>query len=93
MRKSAANASTLALLEGVPVSATTFAEEAQATHVGIARESLTPEFVRALQARGFKVFVYTVNDPKEIASLRALGVEGLVSDFPERLKLRLLVTE
>jgi glycerophosphoryl diester phosphodiesterase len=31
------------------------------------------------------MFVFTVNEPEEIASMRALGVDGVFSDFPERV--------
>ena len=29
--------------------------------------------------------VYTVNDPVEIARVRALGVDGIFTDYPERV--------
>ncbi|MDB5987523.1 MAG: glycerophosphodiester phosphodiesterase, partial [Nevskia sp.] len=33
---------------------------------------------------GLKVYVYTVNDPAELKALRALGVDGVFTDYPER---------
>jgi glycerophosphoryl diester phosphodiesterase len=88
VRQAAPEASTLALCEGVPVSATTFAAEAMATHVGLSKESVSAELVTALHRGGCQVFVYTVNEPEDIARVRALGVEGIISDFPDRLALR-----
>jgi len=35
--------------------------------------------------RGMKVFVFTVNTPKDIAHCAKLGVDGVFSDFPERV--------
>jgi glycerophosphoryl diester phosphodiesterase len=35
--------------------------------------------------RGLKMFVYTVNEPKDLAAMRTLGVDGVFSDFPERV--------
>jgi len=35
--------------------------------------------------RGLKVFVFTVNTPKEIARCTALGVDGVFTDYPERV--------
>jgi glycerophosphoryl diester phosphodiesterase len=32
-----------------------------------------------------KVFVFTVNKPIDIARMAALGVDGVFSDFPERV--------
>ena len=42
-------------------------------------------FVAAARAQGRRVIVWTVNDPDAIAALAALGVDGIISDFPERL--------
>ncbi len=85
VRRLAPGAATLTLIEAVPVRPTEFAKEAGATHVGIALDSTTGEFVAALQRDGLKVFVYTANDARDIAWLRDLKVDGIVSDYPERL--------
>jgi glycerophosphoryl diester phosphodiesterase len=85
IRRADPDAQTLALIEGVPVNRTAFAVDAQATHVGVGREVLSRSFVEDLQAISLKVFVYTVNDPDEIRAVAAMGVDGIVSDYPERL--------
>lgn len=36
--------------------------------------------------RGLKVVVWTVNDPADMASLIALGVDGIITDYPDRLR-------
>jgi glycerophosphoryl diester phosphodiesterase len=33
---------------------------------------------------GLKVFVYTVNSPRALARMRAIGADGVFTDFPER---------
>jgi glycerophosphoryl diester phosphodiesterase len=76
---------TLALIEGIPVHPTGFAEDAGVTHVGLAIDSLTKDFVRALQQGGYEVFAYTANDPRDIAWLRQLQVDGIISDYPDRV--------
>jgi glycerophosphoryl diester phosphodiesterase len=76
---------TLALLEGIPVSGPAFALDAKATHVGLSFDSVTPEFVAALQGAGLRVFVYTLNDPRDIQLALRMGVDGIISDFPERV--------
>ena len=43
-------------------------------------------FVRAAQRRGWRVIPYTVNDPRELARLRGIGVDGVFTDFPDRVK-------
>lgn len=34
---------------------------------------------------GWKVFVYTVNDPSDIARMKRIGVDGIFSNFPDRM--------
>jgi glycerophosphoryl diester phosphodiesterase len=46
------------------------------------------EFVRSAHERGLKVFVYTVNRPEDIARMAAMGVDGIFTDFPERVTRR-----
>lgn len=45
----------------------------------------TPELVRAAHDAGLVLQVWTVNDPDEIARFVALGVDGICSDYPERI--------
>lgn len=45
----------------------------------------TRRLVRRAHALGLKVFVYTVNRPRDLARLRKIGVDGVFTDFPERV--------
>lgn len=78
-------AKTLALLEGAPVTPAAFAIDAQATHVGLGLDSILSDQVEALRSAGTRVFVYTVNHPEDIDAVKRLGVDGIISDFPERI--------
>ena len=78
-------AQTMPLIEAAPVNRTSFATDAQATHVGVAFETLTPSFLKALHDRSLKVFVYTVNEPADIQTAKTMGVDGIISDYPDRL--------
>jgi glycerophosphoryl diester phosphodiesterase len=80
-----AAAKTIALLEGAPVDLTAFALQAGATHAGIALDSLSPQFVLTLHAAGVEVLAWTADDPEEIAFARRCGVDGIISNYPERL--------
>jgi glycerophosphoryl diester phosphodiesterase len=85
IRRLQPDAKTLALIQAEPVDKTRFAIDAQATHAGINIEFATAAFVSALQKSGLRVFVYTVNEPEDIAAMKALGVDGIVSDYPDRV--------
>lgn len=80
-----AKAQTIALLEGTPVNMTAFALDAEATHAGLSIHSLSRRFVDKLHDAGLQVFTYTVNEPEQIEFARWCGVEGLISNYPERL--------
>ena len=41
-----------------------------------------PKLVRAVQAQGKKLYVWTVNDPLEISAMMSMGVDGLITDEP-----------
>jgi len=44
------------------------------------------ELITAAHSRGLIVLTWTVNDPGEMRRLAALGVDGIISDFPERFE-------
>jgi glycerophosphoryl diester phosphodiesterase len=85
VRSLMSDAPTLALIEGAPVQPTAFVIDAQATHAGLALDYVTPTLVQALQAKGIKVFVYTVDEPEDIARMKRLSVDGIISNFPDRI--------
>lgn len=43
---------------------------------------LSPELVKECHAKGMKVVPWTVNTKEEIAQVKALGVDGIISDYP-----------
>lgn len=47
---------------------------------------VTRRFVRRTRRHGIGVFVWTVNEPGDMRRLFALGVDGLISDFPGRAR-------
>jgi len=46
---------------------------------------ITRDNVKNAQAAGFKVNVWTANEPEDIKRMRDFGVDGIISDFPDRL--------
>jgi glycerophosphoryl diester phosphodiesterase len=43
---------------------------------------VTPELVKACRDKGMKLIPWTVNDAANIARLRGMGVDGIISDYP-----------
>jgi glycerophosphoryl diester phosphodiesterase len=41
-----------------------------------------PKLVRAVQAQGKKLYVWTVNDPLQMSAMMSMGVDGLITDAP-----------
>lgn len=75
-----------ALIERVPRGLAAFAEKLGASSVNPPKERVTAKLVADAHRRGLKVFVFTVNKPVDIARMRALGVDGVFSDYPERCR-------
>ena len=42
--------------------------------------------LREAHGLGLKVVVWTVNDPADMATMIALGVDGIITDYPDRLR-------
>ena len=45
----------------------------------------TAPFLRRAHSRGTEVFVWTINDPINVAVLSGKGVDGIITDYPDRL--------
>ncbi len=46
---------------------------------------LKKEHLEFLKSKGIKTLVWTVNEPKDIALMLAIGVDGIISDYPDRV--------
>ncbi|OGQ92383.1 MAG: hypothetical protein A2253_00970 [Deltaproteobacteria bacterium RIFOXYA2_FULL_55_11] len=60
------------------------AREMNAYSLHIQREFATPHFLEEARELGLKSFVWTVNEVKEMEKFLSLGVDGIISDFPEK---------
>jgi glycerophosphoryl diester phosphodiesterase len=74
-----------ALIEKVPRGLAQFVENLGAWSLHASKRCVTPKLVADAHSRGLKIFVFTVNSPKDIALMQALGVDGVFSDYPERI--------
>jgi glycerophosphoryl diester phosphodiesterase len=48
--------------------------------------ALTPETCAAARGLGLRVIPWTVNEPADIRRMLDLGVDGIISDYPDRVK-------
>lgn len=46
---------------------------------------LTPDNVRRAQSKGYSVYTWTVNDEQTMKRMKTYGVDGIISDVPDRL--------
>jgi glycerophosphoryl diester phosphodiesterase len=59
---------------------------AYASEVNINHNYVTTRVVRKVHAMGKKVNVWTVNESEELSRFVKMGVDGIITDYPERLK-------
>lgn len=85
LREPAPTAATMALFKKHLQDPVASVKNARATHVGLRYDTATKPLVNALHRAGQQVFVYTVNKPKDIQRVGALGLDGIISDFPDRI--------
>lgn len=49
------------------------------------RHVISKKIVSLARKKGWKVLVWTINTPKDIKKMKELGVDGILTDFPDRL--------
>lgn len=74
------------LTEGDPTEALAVAKELAAEAINPAYGKISPEKARAIHDAGFKINVWTVNEPKQYEELKAMGVDGIFTNYPDRMR-------
>jgi glycerophosphoryl diester phosphodiesterase len=62
-----------------------FAKFIQAKSIHPHYHLLTAENTAQLQDKGFEVLTWTINDPEDIRKIKSFNVNGIISDFPDRI--------
>lgn len=62
-----------------------FAQKINAFSIHLPFEILNENILQDIQNKGFKVFVYTVNEVENIEKFKKMGVDGIFCNFPERM--------
>jgi len=74
-----------AMIVGLPVDDAAFAESLGAYSVHLSLEFIDRRFVDDAHSRGLRVFVFTVNHPEDIIKMGEIGVDGIFTNYPERV--------
>jgi len=58
----------------------------EADFLSISASRVTPRLVRDVHRRGDKVHVWTVNDLNNVISMIEMGVDNIITDYPQKLR-------
>ena len=73
------------LTDADPLDALPIAEKLNAKAINPSYKSLNPKNVKKIHKAGYKVYPYTVNSKEKISKLISLNVDGIITDYPERV--------
>jgi glycerophosphoryl diester phosphodiesterase len=73
------------LTEDTILEALAFAKKIKAFSIHPDYVLLTKENVALMQENGFEVYTWTVNAKEDIEKIKSLTVNGIISDFPDRI--------
>lgn len=74
-----------ALIYGIPHDLAQVGATLDAYSLHISREYAATDLIVDAHRKGMQVYVYTVNEPHDLTVCEALGVDGVFSDFPDRV--------
>ena len=74
------------LSEDEPLDAIEIAKELNAFSIHPYHIHLNEEEVNRIHKEGFKIYTWTVNKPDDIKNMIDLGVDAIITDYPERVK-------
>jgi len=73
------------LTEADPLEAIPVAKELKAVAINPNHKKLTKENYLAIKEAGFKIYTWTVNEPQDINRVKRFGVDGIITNYPERV--------
>tara|TARA_R110002051_G_scaffold298457_5_gene365317 strand:- start:3272 stop:3967 length:696 start_codon:yes stop_codon:yes gene_type:complete len=69
-----------------PLEALPLANELNAVAINPNYKNLNLEIANQIREAGFKIYSWTVNGPQDIIEMKRIGVDGMFTNFPERIK-------
>jgi len=73
------------LTEENPIDALNFAKSIKAKAINPWFKTLTEHQVKQIKKEGFAIYTYTVNDTSDIKKMMSWGVDGVFTNFPDRV--------
>lgn len=86
MRKLNPNVQIAVLTEENPVDAIPVAKELNAVAINPYFKNLDLEIANQIREAGLKIYVWTVNEDFDIDAMKRIGVDGIITNYPERLQ-------
>lgn len=83
--KYAPTIATAVIFEGNPIRQAQIATDVGAQNAILQFKWVTPAFIKDAHARGVKVFSYTVNDIETAQKLQNMGIDGIITNYPDLL--------
>jgi len=74
-----------AIIASIPIGLAECATKVGAYSIHASKEFINKVLVDDAHSRNLKVFVYTPNVKEDIEKMKSLGVDGIFSDFPDRV--------
>ena len=74
------------LTEDNPLDAIPIGQRLSAFAINPNFKSLTQKNIKKIQDAGFKVYPWTVNEPEDIKKMIEIGVDAVITDYPERIR-------
>lgn len=73
------------LTEDNPLNAIPFAEKINANAINPWHKKLSQNNIETIKNKGFEIYTYTVNDTSDINIMKKMGVNGIFTNYPERV--------
>ncbi|HZY80952.1 MAG TPA: glycerophosphodiester phosphodiesterase family protein [Cyclobacteriaceae bacterium] len=79
------DASTCIMFESYPIDLTIYLKKLKVDYVAAGFESTTPEMVDEIRKANVKSLVWTVNTVEDIREAKKMNVDGIISNYPDRI--------
>ncbi len=86
MRKLNDEVAIAVLTEENPIDAIPIAKELNAVAINPYFKNLDLEVANEIRDAGFKIYTWTVNEPADIDAMKRISVDGIITNFPERVQ-------